>query len=214
MGDLSLYGDKRMTVKEVAEALNVDRTTITRIVNKLFPKLMQHGMSTYLDEIQVVAIKRWIGSGRNDLDNVVQVRNIETDLEMALLDKKVSEWKDRKIAELTIAAEAATKALEVARPKIDFYDAVADSTDTIDMGDVAKVLNIPGMGRNNLFAFLRGKKILMHDNQPYQEYISRGYFRTVEAAFTTANGSVHPVMKTVVFQKGLDFIRKTLEAGR
>ena len=212
MGDLSLYGDKRMTVKEVAEALNVDRTTITRIVNKLFAKLMQHGMSTYLDEIQVVAIKRWIGSGRNDLDNVVQVRNIETDLEMALLDKKVSEWKDRKIAELTIAAEAATKALEVARPKIDFYDAVADSTDTIDMGDVAKVLNIPGMGRNNLFAFLRGKKILMHDNQPYQEYISRGYFRT--AAFTTANGSVHPVMKTVVFQKGLDFIRKTLEAGR
>lgn len=108
----------------------------------------------------------------------------------------------------------AVKALEEAKPKVAFYDAVAEAKDTIDMGDVAKVLNIPGMGRNNLFAFLRGKKILMHDNQPYQEYVSRGYFRTIEASFTTANGAVHPVLKTVVFQKGLDFIRKTIEAGQ
>ena len=100
--------------------------------------------------------------------------------------------------------------VEAARPKVAFFDAVTESTDTIDMGEVAKVLNIPGFGRNNLFAFLRGKKILMSDNTPYQTYIDRGYFKIVENSWETPSGLCHVNMKPVVYQKGLDFIRKII----
>lgn len=43
-------------------------------------------------------------------------------------------------------------------PKVEFHDAVVGSSDTIDMGQVAKVLNM-GIGRNTLFEILREEKI-------------------------------------------------------
>lgn len=39
------------------------------------------------------------------------------------------------------------------KPKADFYDDVTGSEDTIDIKSVAKLLNVPKMGRNKLFAF-------------------------------------------------------------
>lgn len=96
------------------------------------------------------------------------------------------------------------------KPKAEFFDAVAGSKDAIAMGDVAKVLAISGMGRNNLFKFLRDEKILMQDNQPYQEFIDREYFRVIEQKWNEADGSVRVSFKTLVYQKGLDFIRRTV----
>ena len=95
------------------------------------------------------------------------------------------------------------------KPKAEFYDDVTGSTDTIDIGNVAKVLNVPNVGRNKLFAFLRKKNILNHRNEPYQEYVDRGYFRQIETSWER-DGTTHINLKTVVFQKGLDFIRKLL----
>lgn len=100
------------------------------------------------------------------------------------------------------------KQLEAAQPKIEFFDAVTDSKDAVPMASVAKVLDIKGFGRNNLFKFLREKKILDKDNIPYQEYVDRGYFRVIEQRFTTSEGEVRINFKTLVFQRGLDYIRK------
>lgn len=97
------------------------------------------------------------------------------------------------------------------RPKVEFYDDVTDSKDTVDMGTVAKVLNIKGVGRNKLFEILRGKKILMSNNQPYQKYIDSGWFRQIESKFNLPNGDIKINIKTVVFQKGVDGIRKVLK---
>ena len=100
------------------------------------------------------------------------------------------------------------------KPKAEFYDDVTGSTDTIDIGSVAKVLNIPNMGRNKLFSFLRENKILNKRNEPYQEYVDKGYFRQIETSWEH-NGTTHINLKTVVFQKGVDYIRKlVLKKGR
>lgn len=109
------------------------------------------------------------------------------------------------------AEEAERLALENAelKPKADFFDAVTDSKDAVDMKNVANVLDM-GIGRNNLFKFLREQKILMADNRPYQEYIDRGYFRVIEQKFDRGCGEVGISIKTLVFQKGIDFIRKRL----
>ena len=95
------------------------------------------------------------------------------------------------------------------KPKAEFYDAVTGSVDTIDIKSAAKVLNIPNIGRNKLFAFLREKNILNKRNEPYQYFIDRGYFRQVESRWER-DGTTHINLKTVVFQKGLDFIRDVI----
>lgn len=112
------------------------------------------------------------------------------------------------------ADEAERLAIENNRmkPKADFYDAVASSKDVIDIGDAAKVLAVPGVGRNKLFSILRDRRILMSNNIPYQKYIDRGYFKLIEQSFTTPDGETRVSVKTVVYQKGVDAIRKLLES--
>ncbi len=99
------------------------------------------------------------------------------------------------------------KALE---PKAEFFDQVADSKTAIEIGEAAKVLNM-GIGRNKLFQFLREQGILMNNNQPYQQYIDRGYFRVIEQKYTKPDGTTHINIKTLVYQRGLDYIRKLLK---
>jgi len=94
-------------------------------------------------------------------------------------------------------------------PKAEFFDAVTDSKTAISIGEVAKVLDM-GIGQNKLFAFLRDRKILDRQNIPYQEYIDRGYFRTVEQKYDV-RGEVRISIKTLVFQKGIDYIRRLLQ---
>ena len=103
------------------------------------------------------------------------------------------------------------KQLAEAKPKVEFFDAVAGCNDAIEIGSVAKVLGIKGMGRNNLFSFLRDKKILMNNNQPYQTYVDRGYFRVLEQKFEKPNGETCINIKTLVYQSGVDFIRRQLQ---
>lgn len=94
------------------------------------------------------------------------------------------------------------------KPKADFYDAVAESKTAIPMDQVAKVLDIRGIGRNKLFELLREKEILQRNNVPYQKYIDRGYFRVVETKFSKPNGDTSISIKTLVYQKGVEYIRK------
>lgn len=95
--------------------------------------------------------------------------------------------------------------------KVDFYDSVADSKSAIPMDQVAKVIAVPGIGRNKLFEFLRDAKILQYNNIPYQKYVDAGYFRVVETKFTKPDGSTNINIKTLVYQKGIEYIRKKLE---
>ena len=196
------YLEIDMTTKETADALGVSESTIQRHAKEL--GLTENGKQTNLDERAVTIIKTKIErSGRTDLRNVAELPNVSTDLEMMALDMKVSAWKTHKIEELQ-------KQLADAQPKIAFFEAVTGSRDTIDIGEAAKVLAIKSVGRNTLFDILRKRGVLMNNNQPYQKYIDMGYFRTIESSFTTPDGASHVNIKTVVYQRGLDFIRKVV----
>ena len=104
--------------------------------------------------------------------------------------------------------EKLEKENELLLPKAEFFDAVTDSKSAISIGEVAKVLNM-GIGQNKLFAFLRDQKILDRQNIPYQEFIDRGYFRTIEQKYDV-RGEVRINIKTLVFQKGIEYIRRQL----
>lgn len=97
------------------------------------------------------------------------------------------------------------------KPKAEFFDQVASSKTAIQMSEVAKVLNYPNFGRNRLFEFLRNKKVLMANNIPYQKYVDCGYFRVIEQKYTKPNGDTAINIKTLVYQKGINFIKKILD---
>ena len=108
-------------------------------------------------------------------------------------------------------AEEAIQKLLDNKYKIDFYDDVTGSSTTAEIATVAKVLNFKNIGRNTLFDILRKQGILQKDNMPFQIYIDRGYFRVVESKWNTPNGDVKVNYKTVVYQKGINFISKLLK---
>ena len=110
--------------------------------------------------------------------------------------------------------EQQTALIKAQKPKVEFYEAVTGSNDTIDIGEAAKVLNIKGVGRNNLFEFLRQKGVLDNRNRPYQTFCDRGYFRVVESSYSKPDSSTHINLKTVVYQKGLDYVRNLLEGKK
>lgn len=99
---------------------------------------------------------------------------------------------------------------EQMKPKADFFDAVADSKTAISMNECSKVLGIKGYGRNNLFEFLRRKEILDRYNTPYQRYVDYGWFRVIEQKYMR-NGEAQVTTRTLVYQKGVDAIRKMIE---
>ena len=98
---------------------------------------------------------------------------------------------------------------EEMKPKAEFYDAVTGGPTTLEVGTVAKILNC-GIGRNKLFEFLKNEGILDGRNIPYQRYVGAGYFRVVETRYLLPSGDYATYSKTVVYQKGVDFIRKCL----
>jgi phage antirepressor YoqD-like protein len=195
--ELAEVMSKAMTVQQVAEALNVSDRTVRRHAADM--GLTTNGMPTFLTEEQATAIKQRIEkSGRNDLDNVVQVGNATTQLEIAQKTLEVIlYWKSQ--------AEALDATVTKMLPAHDFGKSLLDAVDTyFPMNEASKILEpLTGMGRNILFAWLRDKKILRENNTPYQKYIDNGYFRVTEKG--TAVG---PKAVTMVSNRGIDYIRK------
>jgi Rha family phage regulatory protein len=162
--------------------------------------LTKDGFTLYMFNIQ----------GYNDFK--MAYINKFNEMEKALLKPALPQTYKEALLELVAKIEENEK-LQIEnkelKPKGDFYDAVAGSDSLIDMNQVAKTLNVKGLGRNKLFEFLRNQKILMSNNQPYQQYVDRGFFKLIEVRWTNPKtGDTNITMKTMVFQTGLDYIRK------
>lgn len=111
------------------------------------------------------------------------------------------------------ARKLAEEKIEKQKPLVDFANQVSDTTDLIDMKTMAKLLkdNNINIGRNRLFEFLRMKKILMKDNQPYQQYIDAGYFKVNEYTYTDSFGQTKTNRQTFITGKGQLYITKKVK---
>lgn len=92
------------------------------------------------------------------------------------------------------------------QPKVDDWSAFLDTKGNITIANVAKSLNIKGVGRNKLFEILRNNKVLRKNNEPYQTFVDREYFEVLQG---TKNGFKYN--QTVVTGRGMSFINKKLK---
>jgi len=138
----------------------------------------------------------FISCEKNNLRPRTHLEVIDSERALLIENNRISE-------QLLIA----NNKIEDDKPKVVFFDQVTGSESCFDMADVAKVCAL-GIGRNTLFQFLRESNILRENNTPYQQYVDSGYFRVIESKFNKPDGSVNINLKTVVYQKGINFIIK------
>lgn len=101
--------------------------------------------------------------------------------------------------------------IEEDKPLVEFAEHVSNASNSIDIGQFAKVVkdeNI-NIGRNRLFQWLRDNKYLMRDNVPYQNKLEQGLFDVIETSYKTPYGN-KVATKTLVTGKGQVFLVEKL----
>lgn len=188
-----------VTTKELAEVLGVSARTIRETATAkglegTFHTLQTKGGKQSLrvfSEEEATIIKMEIQKHHN-----LQSRQIDTVTTAAEEDQMIAQA----LIILQRRIQDANKEIARLKPAAEFAYQICSSKDAIDIGNCAKVLN-RNIGRNNLFEFLRNRKVLQQDNIPYQKYIDSGYFRVIETKIS---------LKTLVLQKGVAYINKLL----
>lgn len=107
---------------------------------------------------------------------------------------------------LRLAADQA-ELIERQKPLIQFAETCARSESSILVRELAKIMSKDeiNVGEKRLFQKLRDWKLLMHNNEPYQDYIDRGYFEVNESCYENDRGTF--LTKTTrVLPKGQQYI--------
>lgn len=92
------------------------------------------------------------------------------------------------------------------KPYIAYAKTIEVSKGDLKIGDYAKLLcnKDKGIvtGQNRLFKLMRELNILKSDNNPYQEYLNRGYFKVTQQPFTKPNGEQCLSFRPLITPKG------------
>lgn len=131
------------------------------------------------------------------------------------LKSVVPELSRKQLALMVIEQEERLETLQIEnnrmKPRSEFVDKVFNTDALIDIGEVAKILNLP-YGRNTLFSILREKGIFFKNkNEPFQQYVAKGYFEVKEKFHEVSETKGFLTVKTFATQKGLGYIAKILE---
>jgi len=106
--------------------------------------------------------------------------------------------------------------LKIDKPFTEFAKAIAHSSNSIPVGEFAKILNNDGMRirRNKLFGWLRDNNYLikggMEKNNPRQQYINQNLFEVKERVISKPSGDMN-VTTTLITGKGQIYFLEKLK---
>lgn len=107
------------------------------------------------------------------------------------------------------------------KPKALFADAVATSTNSILVGELAKIIKANGydIGQKRLFEWLRSNGYLMAHgeayNQPTQKSMNLGLMEIKKSTFNNPDGSIRTTTTTKITGKGqIYFVNKFCKRGK
>lgn len=99
-------------------------------------------------------------------------------------------------------------ALEAARPKVVYADAMLNAEGTVLVRDAAKTLGVPV---RKLEKALRAKGVILPDNAPAARYVAQGYFKEAVHSFDTNTRGRQFSRVARVTGRGLEFLRRFVE---
>jgi len=195
--------------------------------DKWFPRMCEYGFSEGTDYATFLSdrIDGKAGKPRQDAqltldmakelcmiqrtDRGKQARQYFIEIEKRWNDPDALMARALKMADVKIKKLECT--IEQQKPLVEFATQVTNSKDTIDIGQLAKVVHDEHIkiGRNKLFEWLRNKKMLRDNNEPYQSYIDNKYFKVIETTKHTTYGD-KIFTKTLVTGKGQAYIVEKL----
>lgn len=150
------------------------------------------------DEARAKLILRW---EQLEKQNAIDFNNPEMVLKLA------QKWHAEQQARLAVQREN-----QMLREKTQLMDKVLDADEKIDVGQAAKILQLP-FGRNTLFQELRNKGVFFKNrNEPKQQYLDKGYFELKEKFIERNEHDGFVVIKVLVTQKGLAFLSQLFRA--
>ena len=216
----------KMSSKHIAERTCKDHSNVLRDIRNMLEELNIQDSNLNPTEYMVVlgANKMTSEILLNERLSICLAAGYSIKLRMAIIDdwakmkaelSKPKELSRLEILQIAMEAEKENielkKQIEEQKPKVEFYDQVATTTNSFDMKEVSAILKL-GYGRNKLFQKLRDLSILMSDNLPYRKYIENGDFIVVEAKWNNNDTmQVHATFQTRVTQKGLEMLAKKLK---
>jgi len=215
-----------ITLKDLTDLIEVDHSKSMKKVEKLseepsFGRLAKMATPTYNPN----------GSFNRNIDtyqlNKKQAIAVGAKLNNSLLMKvidKVEEIEKRNsvpqlpqnyiqaLEALTTSEKEKLVLTETIVKKDEVILAVADlniKAGMVTIADFSKNLAIEGLGRNNLFAWLKGRGFIMMNTEPYQQYVERGYF-VRKPSDKRINGETR--YTTLLTPKGTVWLTKMLKA--
>lgn len=209
-------GEPWFVGKDICDALDIKN--VTQVLQKLEPdersmfNIGRQGNANVINEYGVYSIvmssrkpearefKRWVNH-----EVLPSIRKTGSYGKPAL--PQTYQEALRELADKCDVVEQQKLELTAAKPKVQFYDQVRESEQTLSMNDAAKLLGIKGLGRNKLFEQLRSRGVLDGSNVPYQRFLNSGHFEVIEKPYDY-NGMVGITKVTRVTQKGLQWISK------
>ncbi|MBD9406271.1 phage regulatory protein/antirepressor Ant [Acidovorax sp. ACV02] len=114
----------------------------------------------------------------------------------------------RLAAEQQEQIELQQAALEAARPKVVYADAMLNSDGTVLVRDAAKTIGVPV---RKLEKALRQKGVILPDNAPAARYVAQGYFKESLHTFDTNTRGRQLSRVARVTGRGLEFLRRFVE---
>lgn len=134
-------GARLMTTKELAESLGVSVETVRTAARKLIDpsksiwKVVNGGKSQVFDVAQATTIKIELQNRSKVSKNGFNSLTISNDLEMLAVQKKLSEYQDMRIAQLTAQ-------IKEQAPKVEVYNRLIDRSGLVNIRETAKELNV------------------------------------------------------------------------
>lgn len=116
---------------------------------------------------------------------------------------------------LALELEKSQAKIEADKPKVEFYEMLSANSQSLSVGDFAKLLSKQGfeIGQNRLFEWLRESGYIDNRNIPYQQFIKRGLFEVIEENFEQSY-RLRLYLKTLITGKGQIYFAKLLRKGK
>lgn len=194
-----------MTTKELAKALNVDISTVTKTVSRLnstsevLPKFKQGQTPRYTEE-QATLIKQEIQKHHNLASR--QIDETTSEYEMELLTQKVLAYHIQKANEYKARAEIAEHQLIEQRPKVTAYDNYLSRDKFCNFRDAASYF---GVKQGELMAVLKSKYIYKNSSGEYRAYSEYSEYFTLRPFDKGVDKVGQQLMLNI---KGIEFFGK------